>query len=77
MAAASVYTMYRSCLLDGAGKIACGWLFSLFMLAMCALLAYLDIFIVKTVAIRIGSFTEPEKPDTDRDGKNSPESDNR
>lgn len=61
LAASSVYGVYRSFALDGAGQIALGVLLSLVMLFSSAFLAYADVLIVKTVMRRADEWFGGEK----------------
>ena len=53
LTASSIYGVYLSFSLEGAGKVVCGILLSLLMLAASGFLAYADILIVKAVFNRM------------------------
>lgn len=63
LTASSIYGVYLSFSLEGAGKVVCGILLSLLMLAASGFLAYADILIVKAVFKRMC-----EKTDGGKDG---------
>ena len=58
LAASSVYGIYLSFSLEGAGKVVCGIVLSLLMLASSGFLAYADVLIVKTVFTRLRERTD-------------------
>ena len=61
LAACSVYGVYLSFSLEGAGRVVCGILLSLLMLVVSGFLAYSDILIVRAVFKRMRERTDGDK----------------